>query len=380
VNEGPEAKHQGSGKKTPYTKSPVSSPKIVFTGGGTGGHVIPCLAVIAEVQKAAPRAEIFYIGSKTGPEQALVEAAGIEFHAITTGKLRRYFSLQNLIDAVKVPIGILQALLLLRKIKPAVVFAKGGFVSVPAGVAAGLLGIPLMIHESDATPGLTTRILNKFASQICISFPKSKGQKSLSPAKEILTGNPIRQAGSAARGRKFLGFRNRKPILLVTGGSTGAQFLNELTEAVLTEILRVANLVWITGGKAPKFRRANLRQFDFLGAEYPDTLAVADLVITRAGANSLFELAAAGKPSILIPLPRAGSRGDQIDNGRYFARAGSAVSYEQEHIRPLSFVEDLTEILQNKKKLAQLSKGIAKLATKDAAKKIAKLVLATAKK
>jgi len=347
--------------------------KIVLTGGGTGGHVIPTLAVAAALKKAAPQAELYYVGSRQSIEERLAIAAGIPFHAVTVGKLRRYFSLQNVIDAIKVPIGVLQAVLLLRQLQPDIVFAKGGYVSVPVAVAAGWLKIPLITHESDVTPGLATKINARYAAQVCVSFEETK--RYLKKNNVVHTGNPVRPAGNAARGRKFLGFGNRKPILLVTGGSSGAAFLNMLVETDLTEILRAANLVWITGGKAPRFRRANCKQFDFLGEEYPDVLAASTLVLTRAGANSLFELAMAKKPALLIPLPCSGSRGDQILNGRYFARAGAAVCYEQDHIRPLSFAADLAELLKDKKKLAELSHHIATLAPKHAAKQIAQLIL-----
>jgi len=350
--------------------------KIALTGGGTGGHVIPTLAVVSALRTAAPKAKLYYIGSANSIEERLATEARIPFYAVTVGKLRRYFSVQNVIDAVKVPIGIVQAILLLQKLKPDIVFAKGGYVSVPIAIAAGFLKIPLITHESDVTPGLATKINARYAAQVCVSFEETK--KYLRGKKVIHTGNPVRPAGNATRGRKFLRFNNRKPILLVTGGSSGAEFLNMLVETDLTEILREANLVWITGGKAPHFRRANCRQFDFLGEEYPDVLAASSLVLTRAGANSLFELAMAAKPALLIPLPLSGSRGDQILNGRYFARQKAAVCYEQDHIRPLSFAVDLAKLLADKKKLASLSKNINKLAPKNAAKQIAKLIINTA--
>ncbi len=358
----------------------ASSPHIVCTGGGTGGHVIPCLTVISELKKLAPRVKISYVGSRQGVERGLVRTAGIPYYAVTTGKLRRYFSLANLFDAVRVPIGVLQALHLFGRLQPDVVFAKGGYVSVPVALAAGLLRIPLIIHESDITPGLATHLTAKLANKICVSFSETK--KHLPKKKVVLTGNPVRAAGKAARGRQFLKFQNRKPIILITGGSTGARFLNELIKSIAPRLVEKANLVWLTGpGKkrSGKLKTQNLRVFEYLDKEYPDVLAAADLVICRAGAGTLFELATASKPSVLIPLPATGSRGDQLLNAEFFAQKGATKVFQQETIRPGAFVAELTELLKNKRQLAKMSRAVKKLASKNAAQKIAKIILQAAK-
>jgi UDP-N-acetylglucosamine--N-acetylmuramyl-(pentapeptide) pyrophosphoryl-undecaprenol N-acetylglucosamine transferase len=346
--------------------------KIVFTGGGTGGHIIPNLAVITALRKTKPRVKIVYIGCKNSIEESLVKEAKIEFHAVKSGKLRRYFSLRNFTDALKIPIGILQAWFLLRKIKPDVVFAKGGYVSIPTSVAAGWLKIPLIIHESDASFGLATRIAARFAKKICISFPaKSLGEKL------VLTGNPIRKSGNSAKGKKFLKFGNRsKPIVLITGGSSGAFFLNHLTELTAKDLVKKVNLAWLTGGQKTKnFKIANLRKFDFLGKEYLDVLAASDLVISRAGANAIMEIAAAGKPSILIPLPKEGSRGDQILNAKFFRENAAAETLMQETLTAEEFVEAIVKTLKNKREMQKMGKAVLKLSPKDAAKKIAKIII-----
>lgn len=361
-------------KKTSSKKAPCL--KFVFTGGGTGGHVIPCLAIIAELKKLAPKSEIIYIGEKNSIEERLAKKAKLNFYTVSTGKLRRYFSVQNLTDALRVPLGIWQALRLLRKQKPHAVFTKGGYVSVPTAVAAGLLKIPLIIHESDFTPGLATKIASRFAEKICVSFAKTK--EFLPTGKTILTGNPIRPLGSSAAGRKFLKFGNRKPIILVTGGSTGAQFLNQLIAGIAPKIAEKANLVWLTGpGKITnyKFKIKNLKIFDYLGSEYPDVLSATDLVIARAGANTIFELADAGKPSVLIPLPTAGSRGDQILNAEFFSEAGASKLMLQAEIDPARFTKLILGLIDDKIRLKKMGSAAKKLAPKNATQKIAKLIL-----
>lgn len=359
--------------------------KIVFTGGGTGGHVIPNLAIIAELKKIKPKIQIFYIGSRDGIEQKIAKKAGIEFHSVTTGKLRRYFSLKNFSDASRIPLGIIQAIKLLRKIKPSVVFAKGGFVSVPTAIAAGILKIPLIIHESDITLGLATKICSKFANKICLSFPPLKNAK-LKIKNAQLTGNPVRTNGSAIKGKKFLGFKNKKPIVLVAGGSSGSAFLNQLVSKTLFPLIEKTNIVWLTGENAkckinPRdISGVNVKVFQFLEKEYLDVLATADLVISRAGANALFEIAAAGKPSILIPLPKAGSRGDQILNAKFFAKSGASIVLLQEKATPKKFTKLVTGLISNKSHQRKMSASAKKIAPKNAAKKIAKLILNEVKK
>ena len=347
--------------------------KIVFTGGGTSGHVIPNLAVIKELRKLAGHIQIFYIGSRKGPEKKLAEAAGVKFYGIQTGKLRRYLDFQNVVDAVKVPIGITQAIYQLLKIKPDVVFSKGGYVSVPVAIAAGILRIPLIIHESDFTLGLATRITARFAKKICLSFPTTH------PGHKIqITGNPVRAVGSAERGREFLKFEKERPIVLVAGGSSGAVFFNLLMERSIFELEKKVNIVWLCGkNKKPdyKLETASCRLFEYLDAEYLDVLAASDLVVSRGGANAIFEIAAAGKPSVLIPLPAELSRGDQIENARFFERANASVVLPQEKAKPRDFTKLIIWMISNPERLKKVADAAAKLAPPDAAERIAKIIL-----
>lgn len=353
----------------------------MFTGGGTGGHIFPNLAVISELKKIKPKTKIFYIGSKFGPEKKIIKKVGIDFYGVSTGKLRRYLSLKNLADLFKIPLGIIQAFKLLRKIKPDVIFAKGGFVSVPAAFAAGLLKIPLIVHESDSTLGLATKSCSRFAAKICLSFPAAKLQP-----KTCVTGNPIRKVGSAHEGKKFLKFKNKKPIVLIAGGSSGSEFLNKLISKTLPELNKKTNIVWLTGkNKKPACNLPALSEvegepttykiFPFLGKKYLDVLAASDLVVSRAGSNAIFEIAASSKPSILIPLPKTGSRGDQILNSKFFEKSVASKVLLQEKITPQKFTKAVLDLLANKSKLKKMSLAAKKLAPKNAAKKIAKILL-----
>jgi UDP-N-acetylglucosamine--N-acetylmuramyl-(pentapeptide) pyrophosphoryl-undecaprenol N-acetylglucosamine transferase len=347
--------------------------KIVFTGGGTGGHVIPNLAIIEEIRKLASHAQIFYIGSHDGIEKQLAKKAEVEFFGIQTGKLRRYFDLKNVVDAVRIPIGVTQAIHRLLKIKPDVIFSKGGFVGVPVAIAAAILRIPLVIHESDLTPGLATRLTAKFAKKICLSFPTTH------PGNKIqITGNPVRKIGSAERGREFLKFENDKPIVLISGGSSGAVFFNLLLEKSTFELLHKVNIVWLCGkGKKPKNIPSDpsLRIFEYLDAEYLDVLAASDLVVSRGGSNAIFEIAAAGKPSVLIPLPAEVSRGDQVENAHFFERAGAAMVMQQEKAKPHDFAKLIIWMISNPDRLQKVSDAAQKLSPKDSTEKIAKIIL-----
>jgi UDP-N-acetylglucosamine--N-acetylmuramyl-(pentapeptide) pyrophosphoryl-undecaprenol N-acetylglucosamine transferase len=353
---------------------------IILTGGGTAGHVIPNLAIATEIRKLAPNAKIFYIGSKNDLEKKLVQQAKIKYFAICTGKLRRYFAWQNFIDFFRIPIGICQSIKILKKIKPNVVFAKGGFVSVPVALAAAILRIPLITHESDATPGLATKICSRFAKKNCLSFP-TKNQKL--KIKNQITGNPIRKPGSSTRAKKFLKFQNKRPIIFVVGGSSGAEFLNQILLQATPKILRFANLVWVTGNTKinplkinPKLNcEVNLRIFQFLNQEYLDVLATADLVVSRAGANAIFEIAAANKPSLLIPLPKEASRGDQIINAKFFAKAHAAKVLEQKKLTAKKLITEIQRILDNKKERTKMIASCRKLVPRDATKRIGLLIL-----
>jgi UDP-N-acetylglucosamine--N-acetylmuramyl-(pentapeptide) pyrophosphoryl-undecaprenol N-acetylglucosamine transferase len=309
---------------------------LVLTGGGTAGHVIPNLALLPLLSQAGWKAE--YIGSSTGIEKRLVEAKGLPFHGIASGKLRRYFDLKNFTDPFRVAAGVFQAWSHLGRIRPKAVFSKGGFVAVPVVFAARLRGIPVIVHESDLTPGLANRLAIPFAKSVCASFPQTMGH--LPPAKAVLTGAPIRAElfqGDRLKGEAFLGLGTEaawKPILLIVGGSLGSRNLNKGVRAVLPDLLaryRIAHLCGKDGLDKSLEGRAGYAQREYVGDEMPDVLAAADLILSRAGSNAIFEFLALQKPHLLVPLPLTASRGDQILNARAFAAEGySRVLPEEE--------------------------------------------------
>ncbi len=312
---------------------------IVLTGGGTAGHVIPNLALLPLLIAHGWRVE--YIGSETGIEKGLVEAAGIPFHGIPSGKLRRYFDWRNFSDPFRVLAGAVKAWSLLGRLRPRLVFSKGGFVAVPVVFAARARGIPVIVHESDLTPGLANRLAIPFAEAVCASFPETMPH--LPKAKAVLTGAPIRAElfqGNGAKGETFLGLRADpaakawKPLLLIVGGSMGSRNLNKAVRAALPDLLaryRVAHLCGKAGKDAALEGMPGYRQVEFVSAEMPDVLAAADIILSRAGSNAIFEFLALQKPHLLVPLPLTASRGDQILNANAFAAEGySRVLPEEE--------------------------------------------------
>jgi len=319
--------------------------RIILTGGGTAGHVMPNLALVPELRRNGW--EIEYIGSYTGIERELVMEAGIPYHPIATGKFRRYFSVKNFTDPFRVLQGLGQAVALIRKLRPDIVFSKGGFVSVPVVVGAWLNRVPVILHESDLTPGLANRLSLPFATAICATFPETLAH--LPTGKTHLTGNPIRAellSGSKEKGMEICGFDSAKPVLAVLGGSLGSVTINQVVRAVLPELLKRFQVVHICGKGHldPAAQRPGYRQFEFVTQELPHLLALADICISRAGSNFIFELLALKKPTLLIPLSKAASRGDQILNARSFAKQGfSAVLLEEELSgeRLLSKVDEL---------------------------------------
>jgi len=338
---------------------------LVFTGGGTAGHVIPNLALVPALREKGW--VLHYLGSANGPEKALVEEAGLAFHSIATGKFRRYFSVKNFTDPFRVLWGVCQAYGHLRTLRPQVVFSKGGFVGVPVVYAATLLRVPVILHESDLTPGLANKLCLPWARRICASFPETLPH--LPKDKAVLTGTPIREEliqGDGESGLRFLGFKKEKPVLLMMGGSMGAAALNQIIRSSLGILLERWQVVHLCGsGKNdPAFEgKAGYRQFEFLGKELPGVFACANLVVSRAGANSLFELLALRKPMLLIPLPTTGSRGDQILNAESFLRRGLAHVLRQEDLTPQSLLKNLEELsrdaenLKRKMEASDLAQG-----------------------
>ncbi|MCL2601278.1 MAG: undecaprenyldiphospho-muramoylpentapeptide beta-N-acetylglucosaminyltransferase [Treponema sp.] len=313
---------------------------IAFTGGGTGGHIYPGLAVASCLQAQLPH-RAFWIGAQTGMDRAIVEKAGIEFFGVPSGKLRRYVSLRNISDIFKVAAGFFAARRILKREKPALLFSKGGFASVPPCAAAASLGIPVFTHESDYSPGLATRIISRFAERIFIPYTESARFFSGAAAGKVcVSGNPIRPEfadASPAKGRAFLGLEGSERILLVLGGSSGSLEINALVRDALPELTRHYTVVHQTGGSAASGDAASpsarYKPYPYLGAEIPDVIAAAELVLSRSGAGSIWECASLHKPMVLIPLRGSGTRGDQVENARLFQEAGAAVCFTGDSVR-----------------------------------------------
>lgn len=324
--------------------------KIILTGGGTAGHVTPNIALIPSLCKA--EFEIFYIGSYNGIEKQLINEQKIPYYAISSGKLRRYFDIKNFSDPFKVIKGFAQAMRLMHKLKPDIVFSKGGFVSVPVILAAKLCHIPSIIHESDLTPGLANKLAIPNAAKVCCNFPETL--KYLPEGKAVLTGSPIRKellSGDKERARKLCGFQKEKPVLFIVGGSSGSKFINDTIRGLLPELLKTYQIIHMCGKghlEESLNKTDGYKQFEYIGSELNDIFALADLVISRAGANSICELLALHKPNILIPLSVNASRGDQILNAQSFEKQGFSVVIEEEVITPDKFLNLIHETYKNR--------------------------------
>ena len=308
--------------------------KIVMTGGGTAGHVTPNIALLPRLKELGY--DISYIGSYNGIEKRLMEEQGIPYYGISSGKLRRYFDPKNFSDPVKVVKGFNQAVRLMHKLKPDVVFSKGGFVSVPVVLAAKMCHIPAIIHESDMTPGLANRIAIPGAVKVCCNFPETI--KYLPEGKAVLSGSPIRQEllkGNPISALDYCGFTANKPVILIIGGSTGSRVINDCIREMLPDLLEKYQVIHLCGkGNLDDSlkEKEGYAQFEYAGAELKDMFALSDLVISRAGANSICELLALHKPNILIPLSANASRGDQILNAKSFEKQGYSYVIEEEQM------------------------------------------------
>jgi undecaprenyldiphospho-muramoylpentapeptide beta-N-acetylglucosaminyltransferase len=372
---------------------------VAFAGGGTGGHIYPGLAVADELRMKAvsegKKIRICWIGCDTGMDRNIVEknvdAAGIksadEFYGIPAGKLRRYMSARNFIDIFRIVGGFFVSFAVLAKIKPAVLFSKGGFVSVPPCKAAKLLGIPVYTHECDFTPGLATRLNSPSAEHILLTYRETEQYiKASFRKKSIVTGNPVRPvfySASAERGLRFLGLeRKSKPVLLVLGGSSGARQINELVGETLDWLCSRYFVVHQTGAQntgSAHAERADYRPYQFIYDEMPDVIAAADVVLSRAGANSLWECAVLGKPLVLVPLCGSGTRGDQEDNAKYFEDHGAAVVLSRNDAVPAKLEAALEKLLSEEAR-ARLAAADSKLAgSSRPAEKIADLLYARIK-
>ena len=327
--------------------------KIVMTGGGTAGHVTPNIALMPALKDAGY--DIEYIGSYNGIEKNLIESLGIKYHGIASGKLRRYFDIKNFSDPFRVIKGYGQAISLMRKIKPDVVFSKGGFVSVPVVLAAKFCHVPAVIHESDITPGLANKIAIKGAKKVCCNFPETL--KYLPVEKAVLTGSPIRKElfnGNPQNALKLCNFPNHdKPVLLIIGGSLGSKIVNEAVRKILPELLDDFYVIHLCGkGNLDNSLTGTIgyAQFEYANEELTDMFALADIAISRAGANSICELLALHKPNILIPSSAAASRGDQVLNAKSFKKQGFSYVIEEENLTESTLLDAVKDVYSNRSK------------------------------
>lgn len=373
---------------------------VTFAGGGTGGHIYPGLAVADELrslcEKNGKKVKIYWIGNSKGMDKTIVEknvdskgqpSADI-FYGIPSGKLRRYFSFQNFLDLFKIAAGLIKSFFILLKIKPDVLFSKGGFVSVPPCISAKFLKIPVYTHECDFTPGLATKLNSKSAKHILISYGETK--KYLASGvqnKAIVTGNPVRPVfyhADSQKGLVFAGFEKKeKPVLVVVGGSLGAKQINDLIKENLEWLCERFSIIHQTGEKNIEDAAVenvssnvseNYKAYPFIYSEMPDVLSAADIILSRAGANSIWEAAALKKPMVLIPLCGSGTRGDQEDNASYFEKAGAAVVLSKENATSEKLKEALSKLLDDQIR-EEMGKASGNLADGEpAAEKISKLL------
>ena len=335
----------------------MAEKKIVLTGGGTAGHVTPNIALLPSLREAGY--EIQYIGSLSGIEKKLMEDRGIPYFGIETGKLRRYFDPKNFSDPFRVIRGYNEARKFLKEYKPDVLFSKGGYVSVPVVRAAASLHIPCIIHESDMTPGLANKICIPAAKKVCCNFPETL--EKLPPDKAVLTGTPIRDEllhGSRSKGLEICGFDGAKPVLLVIGGSLGASSVNQTIRDNLDALLAHFDIIHICGKDKVdnlKLTIPGYKQFEFVKEELCHLFAAADIVVSRAGANAICELLALHKPAILVPLPAAISRGDQILNAASFEKQGYSMVVQDDEF-PDKILDAVKELYENREKYTEAMK------------------------
>lgn len=336
--------------------------KIALTGGGTAGHISGNMALVPELKKAG--FDIEYIGAKRGMEKGIVAAdPDILYHGINAGKLIRQFTFENLKNAVNVIKGLRDANRVIKESKPDIVFSKGGFVTVPVVIAAHKNNIPVIIHESDYTPGLANKISAKYATTICTTFEETAAM--FKSDKAVWTGSPLRDelfTGSKAMGYSLTGFDGNRPVILIMGGSTGSLALNEFVWASVNELNKKYDIVHICGKGGTNNELGEIRgykQFEYVSAELKHLFAIADAAISRAGSNAIFEFLRAEIPMLLIPLPKGISRGDQVLNAESFERNGYAIMRDQEKLDREGFIGSVNELFLNKEKITEKIKKSA---------------------
>lgn len=354
--------------------------RILFTGGGTAGHILPALEVVKELQKE--NHEFLWIGSVNGMEKELVTRMGIPFQTVASGKLRRYFSFKNIGDMLRVPIGIFQAESRIRKFKPHVVFSKGGYVSFPVVVGAWMQNVPIVIHESDIVPGLANSQLSWFATRVALTFPDR--EKRFAADKTLLTGMPIRSEvvrGDRERGRTFAKIADEKPMLLIMGGSQGAKVLNDAVSLILPELLQKFAVVHLCGKHqyeelteqhAEQITQGSYRLFAYVYDEMPDLLAASDVVVSRAGATSIFEIAALGKRNLLIPLSESANNHQQ-ENAEYFQELGISRILLEKNLEPHILYENIMKLLFEVRE-SDIAESAKKIIQPDAAQKMVGMI------
>ncbi len=353
--------------------------RIVFTGGGTAGHVTPNLALIPHFQKAGW--DIHYIGTKDGVERTLIEPIkGVTYHAVRSGKLRRYFDVKNFTDPFRVVYGAGEAASLMGKLKPDVLFSKGGFVSVPVVYGARLHGVPAVLHESDMTPGLANKLCIPCAKVICTTFPEAAeaiGKKA------VYTGTPLRPElflGKRERGLSHLGFDGAKPVLLMMGGSTGAASVNKALREALPRLLPQFDIAHITGKGNMDAALSDTRgytQLEYVNEQLPDVFSATDIMLSRAGANALSEILALRKPALLVPYPLGASRGDQIVNAASFEKRGLSRVLPQEEMTAETLVAAIEGLWRDRD---QIRAAMEKEPVVDGTRKVMGIIEGAAKK
>ncbi len=344
--------------------------RILLAGGGSGGSSAPVLAVAQEMMRRRV-CQFLYVGTESGPERELVSALGIPYRAVRTGKLRRYWSVQNFTDLFRIPAGLVQSMGVVREFRPDVAFAAGGFAAVPPLLAASLMGRPTVIHQQDVVPGLANRILAPFATAITVTFPPSLSHF---PSKKTkVTGNPVRREilqGRREEAMRVFGFREGVPLVVATGGGTGAVGLNRLIAQAAPSLVQRCQLLHMTG-RGKKVETPDLgpgyRQVEFVVAEMAHLLAAADLVVSRSGLSTLTELAVLGKPSVLIPMPHS----HQVPNAAVFARGGAAVMLQEEELSGEKLATELLSLLEKPERLAAMSERARAIMSSGAESRIA---------
>ena len=320
--------------------------RIILTGGGTAGHVTPNIALIPRLKELSY--DIHYIGSLDGIEKELIDNIGIPYYGISSGKLRRYFDMKNFTDPIRIIKGFHQAKNIIKELKPNVLFSKGGFVTVPVVLAAKEYKVPSIIHESDMTPGLANKICIPAASKVCCNFPETL--QYLPQEKAAFTGSPIRK--ELLQGNKFAAldichFTINKPTMLVIGGSLGASAINHIVRTALPSLLERFQVIHLCGKNKIEDSLNHIEvyaQFEYVTSELRDLFALADIVISRAGANAICEILALQKPNLLIPLPASSSRGDQLLNAASFKEQGFSIVLQEEEITEEVFLTSVNQL------------------------------------